>query len=128
MPYFARFVVQDKNLRKHDKEGGDKSGAPKIAPAKEYEDIELWEGLDPEGNLADQLILYEVARRRYPGTENDLNFSQTDESSDNNDHDSNEDHGNDNDAAPPPTSSSALLERGEYKLNASYKAKSDILL
>ena len=80
MPYFTRFVVRDKNLRDPPEKKGE-------GEAVKYEDIDLWEGLDPENSLTDRLILYEVARRRYPGTEADLNFSDTEESSEGGEHD-----------------------------------------
>ena len=50
-----------------------------------YEDIDLWEGLDPQNSMADRLILYAVARRHYPGTEEDANFSDTEDSGDDDD-------------------------------------------
>ena len=75
VPLFSRFVIRDKNL--HPERDATKKAAV------QYKDIDLWEGLDPENSRADQLILYEVARRRYPGAEDDANFSET-EDSDNN--------------------------------------------
>ena len=72
VPFFSRYVIRDKNLHP------DRDATKKTAV--EYADIDLWEGLDPENSRADRLILYEVARRRYPGAEDDANFSETEDS------------------------------------------------
>ena len=65
-----------------------KCGVLKLSVKKQevqYEDIDLWEGLDPKTSMADRLILYAVARQRYPGTEEDANFSETEDSDDDTD-------------------------------------------
>ena len=38
----------------------------------------MWAELDPENSAADRLILFEVMGMRYPGTEDDRNFSDID--------------------------------------------------
>ena len=121
VPYFSRYIIRDKKLR-------DKGASSADTGVNEYTDIELWDGLDPENSMTDRLILYEIARRRHPASEADQNFSATEESSEG---DYEEDELLDTkvtkvaaeDSSPStPTSSSALLERSEYNLNASYKS------
>ena len=120
MPYFTRFVVRDKNLRSHPEKGREGGKAVK------YEDTDLWEGLDPENSLTDRLILYEVARRRYPGTETDLNFSDTEESSENGEHDDDRvSNRNNHDDEPSPYMKSSALQERSLNLNTSYKASID---
>lgn len=68
--YFSKYVIKDSNLRSTEPEAAMKK--------REYKDTELWESLQLETSAIDRLILYEVTRRRYPGTENDENFSETD--------------------------------------------------
>ena len=76
VPYFLRYVIRDKNLRQE----RDISAKKKSEVVQQYEDVDLWDGLDPENSMADRLILYEIARRRYPGTEADANFSESEDS------------------------------------------------
>ena len=104
VPYFLRYVIRDKNLYP-DRATGEK----KSKVVQQYEDIDLWNVLDPQNSMADRLILYEVARRRYPGTEEDANFSESEDS--------------DNDANGPEnahlSSLSALAKIDEGQVNSS---------
>ena len=110
MPFFSRYVVRDKDIL------GGANSASVAAEAREsakYEDIDLWEGLDPENSMTDRLILYEVAKRRYPGTETDANFSDTEGS--NSDGDMSGEFSRDE---PPPPQNSSILNQRSNDLNS----------